>query len=87
MGTMVQEDKPRPKLALFHGIAHAPLPPNGIHGLNEREALGMGHDEALNKTTPQAVVHFHGFELISVALIRQGNGLTLLAIDVTFKGL
>lgn len=47
----------------------------------------MGHDEALNKTTPQAVVHFHGFELISVALIRQGNGLTLLAIDVTFKGL
>jgi len=87
MGSMVKEGKHRPKLALFHGIAHAPLPPNGIHGLNEREALGMGHDEALNKTTPQAVVHFHGFELISVALIRQRNGLTLLAIDVTFEGL
>ena len=28
-----REDKPRSKLALFHGIAHAPLPPNGIHGL------------------------------------------------------
>ena len=87
MGSMVKEDKPRPKLALFHGIAHAPLPPNGIHGLHEREALGMGHDEALNQTTPQAVAHFHGFELISVALIRLVNSLTLLAIDVTFKGL
>ena len=87
MGSMVKEDKPRPKLALFHGIAHAPLPPNGIHGLHERQALGMRHDEALIKTTPQAVIHFHGFELISIALIRQGNDLSFLAIDMTFKGL